>query len=133
MSIYLHSTGEMKTTVNGDIIQDAAFNATYDGEQMKITGHENDKNFNKQLNNNDIMELIAKRSHHMPLNQRLIKDFGMKNNECSFSNTKKVQEHKKSKSTKKDKKTKRDKKTKKDKRHNKSKKTKKNKGNKRSN
>ena len=54
MSIFLHSTGELKSTLNGNVISDKAFDATYDGKHMKITGHDNDMNFSKNLNNDDI-------------------------------------------------------------------------------
>ena len=106
MSIFLHSTGELKSTLNGNLITDKAFDATYDGKHMKITGHDNDINFSKNLNNDDIMNLISVPSHKMSLNERLMKDFQIKPVSKKTKKTKKIKKSKKSKKTKKTKKTK---------------------------
>jgi len=103
MSVFLHSTGELKSTLNGDVITDKAFDVTYDGKHMKITGHDNNKNFSKNLNNDDIMKLISVPSHKMSLNDRLMKDFQIKS---IPKKSKKTKKSKMSKNTKKTKKTK---------------------------
>ena len=107
MSIFLHSTGELRSTLNGNVINDKAFDASYDGKHMKIIGHDNNMNFSKKLNNHDIMNLISVPSHKMSLNDRLMKDFQIK------SNSKKTKKSKKSKKTKRSKRSKRSKKSKK--------------------
>jgi hypothetical protein len=79
MSVFhYYSSGELKSTLNGNVITDKAFDATYDGKHMKITGHDNKNNFSKNLNNDDIMKLISIPSHKMSLNDRLMKDFQIK-------------------------------------------------------
>jgi len=100
MSIFLHSTGELKSTLNGNVITDKSFDATYDGKHMKITGHDNDINFSKNLNNDDIMNLISVPSHKMSLNDRLMKDFQIKSNSKKTKKTKKTKKSKKSKKSK---------------------------------
>jgi len=106
MSIFLHSTGELRSTLNGNVINDKAFDASYDGKHMKIIGHDNNMNFSKKLNNHDIMNLISVPSHKMSLNDRLMKDFQIK------SNSKKTKKSKRSKKTKMSKRSKKSKKTK---------------------
>ena len=106
MSIFLHSTGELRSTLNGNVINDKAFDASYDGKHMKIIGHDNNMNFSKKLNNHDIMNLISVPSHKMSLNDRLMKDFQIK------SNSKKTKKSKRSKKTKRSKRSKKSKKTK---------------------
>ena len=78
MSIFIHSSGETKSIINGNVLTDKSFNANYDGKNMKITGHDKDKKFNVKMTNDDIMKLLAKPSSNLTLKQRLINDYNVK-------------------------------------------------------
>ena len=78
MSIFIHSSGETKSIINGNILADKSFDATYNGINMKITGHDKDKNFNVKMTNDDIMKLLAKPSNNLTLKERLINDYNVK-------------------------------------------------------
>ena len=77
MSIFIHSSGETKSIINGNVLTDKSFDANYDGKNMKITGHDNDKKFNVKMTNDDIMKLLAKPSSNLTLKQRLINDYNV--------------------------------------------------------
>jgi len=89
MSIFIHSSGETKSIINGNVIEDKSFNAKYDGKNMKITGHDKDKNFNVKMTNDDIMELLAKPSSNLTLKQRLMNDYNVKHSSTHNQSTKK--------------------------------------------
>ena len=91
MSIFIHSSGETKSIINGNVLTDKSFNANYDGKNMKITGHDKDKNFNVKMTNDDIMELLSKPSSNLTLKQRLMNDYNVK----PSIYTKRVKSHKK--------------------------------------
>jgi len=78
MSIFIHSSGETKSIINGNIMDDKSFDATYNGKNMKITGHDKDKIFNVKMTNDDIMELLSKPSSNVTLKQRLMNDYNVK-------------------------------------------------------
>jgi hypothetical protein len=78
MSIFIHSSGETKSIINGNVLADKSFDATYNGKNMKITGHDKDKKFNVKMTNDDIMELLAKPSSNLTLKQRLMNDYNVK-------------------------------------------------------
>ena len=77
MSVLINSSGASMTTINGKVIDKKDFKANYDGKNMIISGHNNNKTFKKKLTKNDILKLLAKPANKYTLNQRLIKDFGM--------------------------------------------------------
>jgi hypothetical protein len=52
--------------------------ADYDGKQMAIDVYKNGKHFYTNLNNSDISDILSHRAHSLPLEKRLIKDFGLK-------------------------------------------------------
>jgi len=100
MSIFIHSSGETKSIINGNVLTDKAFDATYNGINMKITGHDKDKKFNVKMTNDDIMDLLAKPSSNITLKQRLMNDYNVhknKNNKKSQSKKFKKSQSKKSK------------------------------------
>ena len=78
MSIFIHSSGETKSIMNGNVLNDKSYDATYNGKNMKITGHDKDKKFNIKMTNDDIMELLAKPSSNLTLKQRLMNDYKVK-------------------------------------------------------
>jgi hypothetical protein len=78
MSIFIHSSGETKSIINGKVLTDKSFDANYDGKNMKISGHDNDKKFNVKMTNDDIMKLLAKPSSNLTLKQRLMNDYNVK-------------------------------------------------------
>ena len=78
MSIFIHSSGETKSIINGNVMDDKSYDATYNGINMKITGHDKDKKFNVKMTNDDIMELLAKPSSNLTLKQRLMNDYNVK-------------------------------------------------------
>jgi hypothetical protein len=78
MSIFIHSSGETKSIINGNVMDDKSYDATYNGINMKITGHDKDTKFNVKMTNDDIMDLLAKPSSNLTLKQRLMNDYNVK-------------------------------------------------------
>lgn len=89
MSIFIHSSGETKSIINGDVLTDKSFVANYDGKNMKITGHNNDNKFNVKMTNDDIIELLSKPSSKLTLKQRLMNDYNVKSSTTHTKSTKK--------------------------------------------
>jgi hypothetical protein len=77
MSIFIHSSGETKSVMNGNVMDDKSFDATYNGKNMKIIGHDKDKSFNIQMTNAEIMKLLARPSSNLTLKQRLMSDYNV--------------------------------------------------------
>ena len=78
MSIFVHSSGKTKSIINGNILTDKSFDANYNGKNMKIIGLDNDKKFNINMTNEEIMKLLSKSSSNLTLKQRLMKDYNVK-------------------------------------------------------
>ena len=98
MSIFIHSSGETKSIINGNIMDDKSFDATYNGKNMKITGHDKDKIFNVKMTNDDIMELLSKPSSNVTLKQRLMNDYNVKSSIYTKNQKSKNQKSKNQKS-----------------------------------
>jgi hypothetical protein len=97
MSIFIHSSGETKSIINGNVLNDKSFDATYNGINMKITGHDNDKKFNVKMTNDDIMKLLEKPSSNLTLKERLMNDYNVHTHKGTHKGTKKrgIKGHKK--------------------------------------
>ena len=90
MSIFIHSSGETKSVINGNVVDDKSFDASYNGKNMKIIGHDKDKNFNVKMTNDDIMELLTKPSSSLTLKERLMNDYNINNRTVSTFTKKRI-------------------------------------------
>lgn len=100
MSIYVHSSGETKSIMNGNVTDDKSFDATYNGKNMILTGHDKDKKFNIKMTNDDIMKLLSKPSSNLTLKQRLMNDYNVKPSSIQSAKKRKNKTHKNKKTNK---------------------------------
>jgi len=78
---------------NGQLVEDKAIKADYDGKSLDIDLYENGKHFYSKLSNNDITNILSHRASSLPLEKRLMKDFSIKHK----SNKHKSNKHKSNK------------------------------------
>ena len=60
------------------IIDESSIDAIYDGKDLNIAANSNENIMYMQLNNDEIMSLLAMPASHLDLEKRLKKDFGQK-------------------------------------------------------
>jgi len=82
--------------INNENVNSEGLLINYDGENMDISGYQNNDNFYAQLSNKDIMNLLAITANPMSLDKRLKKDFSVKHKTRRHH-----KKHKKQKNTKK--------------------------------
>lgn len=75
MSINIESASMYRVAENGNVVDEGALSATYDGNTLNIEGFKNDEPIFMRLDNNDIMKLLATPASERPLEQRLLTDF----------------------------------------------------------
>ena len=121
MGSYIQTTAEFKSVVDGDVVEKASLDATYDGKKAEIKSYTDGTLNYVELDNNDIMALLSMPSSDISLEQRLIEDHGTpKHKTKSKSSTRRRHKTKRRHSTRRKTKTKTKTKTKsKTKRHNK--------------
>ena len=74
MDSYLQNYGQTKTVVNGNIIDDVKWNATYDGNIVNLEAKRNNDSIYVQMNNDDIMKLFELPAHNTTIDKRLEQD-----------------------------------------------------------
>lgn len=75
MSVNIESAGMYRIAKNGEVIDEGAIQANYDGNLLNVKGFQNDETIYMQLDNDDIMNLLATPASQMPLENRLLNDF----------------------------------------------------------
>jgi hypothetical protein len=75
MSINIESASMYRVAENGNVVDEGALSATYDGNTLNIEGFKNDEPIFMRLDNSDIMKLLATPASDRPLEQRLLTDF----------------------------------------------------------
>jgi hypothetical protein len=64
--------------LNGQLVEDKAIKADYDGNYLDIDLYKNGNHFYSKLSNNDIASILSHRASSLPLEKRLMKDFAVK-------------------------------------------------------
>ena len=64
--------------VNGQLVENKAIKADYDGNNLDIDLYENGNHFYSKLSNNDIASILSHRASSLPLEKRLMNDFSIK-------------------------------------------------------
>ena len=89
--------GSQKAYVNGQLVENKAIKADYDGKNLGIDVYENGNHFNSKLSNNDIASILSHRASSLPLEKRLMNDFAIKRKSIKRkSNKRKSNKNKKS-------------------------------------
>ena len=70
----LQNYGQTKTIMNGEIIDDVKWNATYDGDIVNLEAKRNNESIYVQMNNDDIMKLFELPVHNTTIDKRLEQD-----------------------------------------------------------
>ena len=76
MDSYIQTTAEFKSVVDGDVVEKASLDATYDGKKAEIKSYSDGTMNYVELDNDDIMALLSLPSSNISLEQRLIEDHG---------------------------------------------------------
>ena len=76
MGSYIQTTAEFKSVVDGDVVEQAALDATYDGQKAEIKSYSDGTLNYLELDNDDIMALLSLPSSDIYLEQRLVEDYG---------------------------------------------------------
>lgn len=71
---YIQNKGHYQTNLNGNIIDNIQWNMVYDGDELDLEAKRNNETVYMNLNNNDIMKLLAVPAHHKPIHHRLNDD-----------------------------------------------------------
>jgi hypothetical protein len=80
MKTFFSSVNGVKTMVNGQIVEDSMLGTRYDGNTLAIDTYNTGKKDHIELDNKDIMKIMSRPASAMSLEQRLMRDFGMKTN-----------------------------------------------------
>ena len=74
MDSYIKNTGNYKTTMNGNIVDQAKWNMEYDGNNMNLEAHRNDETLYMKLSNDDIIKLLEIPASNYTMDKRLLQD-----------------------------------------------------------
>jgi hypothetical protein len=75
MSVNIESAAMYRIAQNGNVVDEGALNAVYDGNTLDVKGFQNDESIYMRLDNNDLMKLLATPASNQSLEQRLLTDF----------------------------------------------------------
>tara|TARA_B100001059_G_C17420388_1_gene372867 strand:- start:115 stop:387 length:273 start_codon:yes stop_codon:yes gene_type:complete len=78
MNSFLKTSADIQLIHNDKIIDESSIDAVYDGKDLNIAANSNENIMYMQLNNDEIMSLLAMPASHLDLEQRLKKDFVQK-------------------------------------------------------
>ena len=98
MKTFFQSVNGVKTMVNGQIVEDSMLGTRYDGMKLAIDTYNTGKKDHIELDNKDIMKIMSRPASAMSLEQRLMRDFGMKTK--TRSNKRKTKSNKRKTKTK---------------------------------
>jgi hypothetical protein len=82
--------------VNGQLVENKAIKADYDGNNLDIDLYENGNHFYSKLSNNDIASILSHRASSLPLEKRLMNDFSIKHKSIKHKSTKRKSNKRKS-------------------------------------
>jgi hypothetical protein len=78
MNSFLKASTDFQLIHNNKVIDESSIDAVYDGKDLNIAANSNENIMYMQLNNADIMSLLAIPASHLDLEKRLKKDFVQK-------------------------------------------------------
>lgn len=78
MNSFLKTSADIQLIHNDKIIDESSIDAVYDGKDLNIAANSNENIMYMQLNNDEIMSLLAMPASHLDLEKRLKKDFVQK-------------------------------------------------------
>lgn len=78
MNSFLKTSADIQLIHNNKIMDESSIDAIYDGKDLSIAANSNENIMYMQLNNDEIMNLLAIPASHLDLEKRLKKDFGQK-------------------------------------------------------
>jgi len=78
MNSFLKTSADIQLIHNDKIIDESSIHALYDGKDLNIAANANENIMYMQLNNDEIMSLLAMPASHLDLEKRLKKDFVQK-------------------------------------------------------
>ena len=87
MKTFYQSVNGVKTMVNGQIVEDSMLGTRYDGSTLAIDTYNTGKRDHIELDNKDIMKIMSRPASAMSLEQRLMRDFGVKTNTSQTKRT----------------------------------------------
>ena len=93
-NIKAYTVEKYKTIINGKVIADDEIKANYDGKNLTLDILNNGKHYHKILPNNTIEQILLKPAHSLPLEERLLRDFGMGMGKGKSKKEKKVKKSK---------------------------------------
>jgi hypothetical protein len=76
MSTFITAKASSELVEDGEIVEKAGMKMRYDGETMDLAGFSNEGVFYAQLDQDDIMQLLATRADTASLESRLKKAYG---------------------------------------------------------
>ena len=76
MSTIIEGVAAYKVTNNDQIIDNAYFQMEYDGDDLNMAGVKNNQLIIMSMNNDEIMDLLARKADPRPIEERLQADFG---------------------------------------------------------
>jgi hypothetical protein len=74
MDNYILNSGEYKTIIDGNLIDEAKWNVLYDGENLEVEGKRNNEQLYFQLNNDELMKLLELSPDSLTMDKRLNRD-----------------------------------------------------------
>ena len=75
MNSFLKASTDFQLIHNNKVIDESSIDAVYDGKDLNIATNSNENIMYMQLNNDEIMSLLAIPASHLDLEKRLKKDF----------------------------------------------------------
>jgi hypothetical protein len=76
---FIQNKGQYQTSVNGNIIDNTQWNMVYDGNELDLEANRNNETIYINLNNDDIMKLLAVPAYHKSIHERLNDDLHSNN------------------------------------------------------
>jgi hypothetical protein len=76
---FIQNKGQYQTSVNGNIIDNTQWNMVYDGNELDLEANRNNESIYINLNNDDIMKLLAVPAYHKSIHERLNDDLHSNN------------------------------------------------------
>ena len=94
MKTFFQSVKGVKTMVNGQIVEDSMLGTRYDGRKLAIDTYNTGKKDHIELDNKDIIKILSRPASAMSLEQRLMRDFGVKTKTKTKTNRRKTNRRK---------------------------------------
>ncbi len=71
LDTHIQNTGQYQTMINGNIIDNAKWALTYDGDELNLEAKNNDKAVYMNLKNDELLKLFELPAYHKTIDERL--------------------------------------------------------------